>query len=189
MDASEKPEEIQSLPTQEQLRELFFYDFQTGSLIRRKCLPNIRSNKITNQHLIGRICTTPSTGGYLVTSVRKKLYVAHRLIWAYVHGVWPKNDIDHINGNRADNRIENLREATRAENLQNRTVRNKNNTSGYPGVYWCKNKQKWCVEIKINRKKISLGNYDSKEDAVCARITGKKKYHTFDSTERSAKSA
>lgn len=183
MDTSEK---LAWTPSVEDVRALFFYDFNTGHLTRRSCLPNSKSK---NEHLIGKSCTCSDGKGYLITSIRKKLYRVHRLVWFYVHGVWPINDIDHVNGNRSDNRIENLREATRGANGQNRTVRNRNNTSGHPGVYWDKAKGKWCAEIKIKRKKISLGVHTSKESAIAARMEGKRKYHTFDSTERSVKSA
>lgn len=176
---------MKPIPTQDQVRELFFYDAQTGHLIRKKCSYN---PKCENEHLIGKVCSCLSHG-YLVVSIRKKLYPVHRIIWLYVKGTWPKHDIDHINGNRSDNRIENLRHATREQNQQKRTVRNRNNTSGHPGVYWDTSKNKWCVEIKVRRKKICLGNYSSKEEAIRARIEGKIKHHTFEPIDRSVKIA
>ena len=78
MDTSEK---LAWVPSVDDVRALFLYDFQTGVLTRRGCITNPLSNRGNNPHRIGLVCTTPTTGGYLVTSIRKKLYVAHRLIW------------------------------------------------------------------------------------------------------------
>lgn len=113
--------------------------------------------------------------GYLVIGINGKLYLAHRLAWLYVHGVWPSDEIDHINRDRADNRIENLREATSAENKRNVGKRH-DNTSGYVGVTWCKTKQKWKAQIQHDGKTTHLGFYDILEDAIAARISGELLY-------------
>ena len=113
--------------------------------------------------------------GYCIIRLDDRLYTAHRLAWLYVHGQWPTHQLDHINGNRQDNRLCNLRPATNAENAQNRT--RKSNTSGFPGVR--KTNSKWTAEIKVNYKPIRLGRFDSPEAAYAAYLEAKRKYHPF----------
>jgi len=163
----------QDLLTQEEVREMFSYNEKTGDLVWFK-----RNDKHNNR-LIGKVAGSLNTDGYLRISIRSKIYLAHRLVWLHVHGTWPEQDLDHINGNKSDNRIANLREATDSENNQNRKVRNSNNTSGYPGVYWLDERQKARALISINGKMIHLGYYDTKEEAIAARQEAKNIYHTF----------
>jgi len=106
---------------------------------------------------------------------RKKRVRAHRLAWAFVHGTWPENQIDHINGDRADNRIVNLRVVTNAENGRNRKL-SKNNSSGYNGIYKTKRNNSWHVEIHYNKRRIFLGQFEKLEDAVRARKEANLKY-------------
>ena len=88
----------------------------------------------------------------------------------------PKNiEVDHINRNRKDNRLENLRFATRQQNIWNRGI-NKNNTSGYKGVFWNKQSNRWAAKIWLNYKQIHLGLFDSKEDAALAYNIAAKEY-------------
>ena len=98
--------------------------------------------------------------GYIQIKIAGKLYLAHRLAWLYVFGVFPKHEIDHINRNKADNRIDNLREATRRENEYNKP-RRKDNTSGYTGVTMCKSSGRWIANIKRNGQQIYLGRFDT----------------------------
>ena len=91
------------------------------------------------------------------------LYRNHRLIWTYHKGTTPQQ-IDHINGNTFDNRIENLRECTTFENQQNRK-QNKLNTSGIKGVSWCKQKEKWRARIIADGREFHIGFFESKEKA------------------------
>jgi hypothetical protein len=108
---------------------------------------------------------------------------AHRLAWFYVHGEFPKCELDHINGVRDDNRISNLRECSRAENMQNAGMF-KTNTSGYTGVTWHKQRRKWAAQIWVNNKRMYLGLRESKEDAYALYLEAKAKYHTFQPTPR-----
>lgn len=87
--------------------------------------------------------------------------------------------VDHINGNKLDNRRSNLRVCSQVENQQNRHVINKNNTSGVKGVSWFKPHQKWCAEIWVRGKKICLGYFDDKDAAAKARKLGEEKYFTL----------
>lgn len=111
-------------------------------------------------------------GNYMVRFERhdgkqKKIY-KHREVWEKANGKIPYDmQIDHINRDKLDNRLENLRAVSRSVNQHNRKL-NRNNTSGHKGVYWHKQKGKWHVQIMVNRVKKSLGLYDNVEDAANA---------------------
>jgi hypothetical protein len=118
--------------------------------------------------------------GYITLNFKMNKVRAHRVAWFLYHGELPDCQIDHINRNRADNRICNLRLAVNneADNLQNLGVR-KDNTSGVPGVVWNKRKNKWFARIHSGNKQICLGYFESFDDAVAARKEGEKKYFVF----------
>ncbi len=107
--------------------------------------------------------------GYKKTRIKGRLYTNHRLIWLYHHGYMPENDIDHIDRNTLNNRIENLREVSRMCNLRN-TGNQKNNTSGVNGVGWCKQTQKWSAYIMVMSKGNSIGRFSDFSEAVCHRL-------------------
>jgi hypothetical protein len=113
--------------------------------------------------------------GYRAIGINGKILLEHRLIWMYVHGVMPTKFIDHINGIKDDNRIENLRECTQSQNQANIGKRN-DNTSGHKGVSWDKHGKKWKVQIRVNNKKRYLGLFTSIEDAIAARRAAEIKY-------------
>jgi len=98
------------------------------------------------------------------------------LAWLYVYGTMPKEQIDHINHVRDDNRIINLREVTHSENHKNRTKQS-NNTSGVTGVHWLEEKERWQAYIKGDDKKIHLGTFKNKNDAISARKEAEIKYN------------
>lgn len=106
-------------------------------------------------------------GGYRRISIKKKFYLAHRLVWLFKHGKFPDSMLDHVNLNKLDNRIENLRECNNSQNQIN-TGLLKTNTSGYRGVSFEKASQKWLSAIKVNKKRIIIGRFDKKEDAAIA---------------------
>lgn len=106
--------------------------------------------------------------GYIEIDVCGRTYFGHRLAWLYVHGRWPKQSIDHINRDRADNRIANLRDVPHAINMRN-LPRRRDNTSGLAGVYWFKPVQRWMAAIGLSGKQVHLGYYDEWWDAACAR--------------------
>lgn len=121
----------------------------------------------------GRVKPGDSAGcinddGYLSIVLCRKRYRAHRLAWFLMSGEFPHGDIDHINGDRSDNRWSNLRCVTRSENQQNQSMHS-NNTSGVNGVYWCKNRRKWRARIVANGKTSTIGFYDDLADAASAR--------------------
>jgi hypothetical protein len=153
--------------TQELLKELFTYCQDSGRLINR-----VNRGKAKSGDESGGL----DNKGYRRVRVLGERYGAHRLIWLYVHGVWPKEHIDHINGDRADNRLENLREATFSENMRNRKVQT-NNKSGFKGVSFSKKNCKWEAHIKVNRKITHLGLFKTPEAAHEAYCQAAKQLH------------
>ena len=143
--------------SQSRLQELLCYDEHTGLFTWRIHAGNRLANSAA-----GSLCKR----GYLDVSVDGKSYRAHRLAWLYVHGNFPVGVIDHINGNRSDNRITNLRDVTNTRNLLSFRKTNHNNSSGFVGVN--KNHNGWRAEIKVNYQNINLGTYPTKEEASIA---------------------
>ena len=120
-----------------------------------------------------------STNKYRFVSVDGKEQLLHRALWEAANGTIPEGmQIDHINGNTLDNRLENLRVVTHQENARNQKRRN-DNTSGVTGVSWNKKKQKWEARITDNGKLVFLGLHDDWFEAVCARKSAEKRlgYH------------
>lgn len=153
----------------DRLRELLDYNPETGVFTWR-----VRRN----QHVhLESIAGTTNINGYIQICVDRRVYRAHRLAWLYVHGHWPANDIDHINGDRKDNRLANLREATRSENLQNQR-RGRGGTSAFLGVSW-RPYGKWSAQIYINGRKTSLGCFTTEEAAAAAYLAAKRANHPF----------
>jgi hypothetical protein len=125
----------------------------------------------------GKITGCITRYGYLETQLDKRRYRLHRLAWLYVYGKWPIDCIDHKNRVRTDNTIENLREATRAQNRQNLTLDTRNK-SGVRGVSFDFLNKKWRASISINGKTKNLGRYKLKEDAAKAYKKAASVYHT-----------
>lgn len=146
----------------EELRNTFDYH-PDGYLIRKK-----------NGKPCGKHANHPT--GYAYVSVGGRMLRAHRIIFAIVYRRMPVGEIDHLNGNRSDNRIENLRDVSRPENQHNRK-RNKTNSSGFPGIHWHARDQKWMAQICVNNRKIHLGYFDDLNEAVEARKSAKIKHH------------
>jgi hypothetical protein len=121
---------------------------------------------------------TQMVQGHLQIRIDRRTYYAHRLAWLLAHGRWPSEQIDHRNGNRADNRLANLRECTHGENQQNRAI-GRNNTSGFLGVSWFSPSQKWMSKIRLHGRLQHLGYYDSPEAAHEAYLIAKSRLHEF----------
>ena len=124
---------------------------------------------------IGDVAGCLRKDGYIKIRVFGKSYLAHRLAWFFVHGVWPEEEIDHINRVRNDNRIENLRSILKRQQQQNMKLTTKN-TSGFVGVSQRKN-GKWRASIVIKQKFIALGVFDTPEEASKAYVAAKTKNH------------
>lgn len=153
--------------TAEYLRSILHYDQETGIFTRKV--------STSNRVKVGDVAGCPDGQGYLQISVQSRLYQAHRLAWLYMHGEWPKLNIDHINRNPSDNRLVNLRDVTNKQNMQN-AGKYSHNTSGHPGVSWYKQKSKWRARITHNQKQIHLGYFSILEEAIAARKAAEKLY-------------
>lgn len=156
--------------TQVRLKALLSYDPATGLfvwLVRRgKAKP-------------GQVCTKLHDQGYIHIGIDGKKYFGHRLAWLYVYGVWPPDEIDHINGVRTDNRIANLRPATPSENRQNQAPRT-GGTSHLKGVSWHTSHKKWRAVITYAGKCSHIGYYDTEQDANAAyAVTAAKVFGQF----------
>lgn len=127
----------------------------------------------------GRIKKRPAgtrlSTGYIGVVIGPKRYYAHRICWALYHGRWPEEQIDHINGDKTDNRITNLREATNLQNGKNLKM-SVRNTSGVTGVTFDRANNKWRATLKANGRSIYLKRWDTFEQAVEARKAAEKQY-------------
>lgn len=139
----------------ERITELFNYDKTTGIVTRK-------TNR--GQCKAGSIVGTKHISGYLAARVDGNIYLLHRLIWCIVHGSWPECYIDHIDGDRRNNVISNLREATHTENTQNAKIRD-DNTSGIKGVHYSIRLNKWVARVQTENKRVHLGAFNTLEDA------------------------
>lgn len=142
----------------EELKRHLSYDPETGVFTRK--ISNTASVTVGDE--AGTMCT-----GYLRIMVCGKRYLAHRLAWFYMTGKPANCLIDHINGDRTDNRFSNLRLANRSQNGMNRNIQ-RNNKSGYPGVCWHKKLCKWTVSFKKNKKQVHVGCFDDLDEAISA---------------------
>jgi len=146
------------LPSVETLLEFFIYDKKTGKLFNQK-----KRKGTTYEQEAGFI-----TNGYRELALNNKRYLVHRLIWKIETGKDPRNSIDHINGDKLDNRFSNLREVSHKENTRNQKMRS-TNTSGIMGVSFDKHANKWMAHITVNGKFIFLGRFKDKEEAAKSR--------------------
>lgn len=124
--------------------------------------------------------------GYVQIKIKGRLYLAHRLAWLYVHGVFPDSHLDHIDRNPKNNAIANLRICSRPENHQNLGLRS-NNTSGVTGVSWNKRSGQWLAYINVNGVRHRIGLFSDKSAAVAARLNAKRDLHKFHPIQQGAK--
>lgn len=126
----------------------------------------------------GKLAGSVSVYGYRVIRIFRKEVRACRLAWFLSHGEWPDGEIDHINGNRLDDRLENLRVVDRAGNSQNKSGAQANNHScGLLGVTWNKQHRRWQSKIMANRVRYHLGYFDTPEEAHSAYMSAKSRLH------------
>ena len=170
--------------TQALLHRILNYDPDTGHLTWRE--------KVAMKVVVGARAgwSQPSKGKpylrYRYVSLLGRRYAEHRLIWFWLHGEWPKHQIDHIDGNGEANNKANLRLAEPYENSQN-TVRRSLPRSGYSGVYWHEKAGKWEAKINFRGGTTYLGLFTNKEDARHAYLNAKEVIHTFNPKPRKTK--
>ena len=158
--------------TPEELHIFFNVDFDNGELFWKErdisYFSSPRSHLIWNKRFAGKPAFTANhKDGYKHGLLMSKPYLTHRIIYAMKHNVWP-NYIDHINGNRSDNRITNLRSVTKSENGRN-AKKPHTNTSGHIGVHWNNRDKRWSAYITLNKKRKALGNFKDIQDAIICR--------------------
>lgn len=153
--------------TASRLREVVSYDPTTGEFAWRL--------RTSIRIMPGKLAGTLRPNGYVMVGIDGPQYRAHRLAWLYVHGEWPNGDIDHINGCRADNRIANLRIVSNAVNGQNRQGAQRDNKTGFLGVFKCK--QRFQAQVKLNGKITHIGTFDTPEQAHQAYLETKRRLH------------
>lgn len=159
------------------IQKTFYHDPATGKIFHRPRTEPIGDryvdiDKFNKSRAHKEAFTTKSTPGYLCGSFCAKILLAHRVIWVLEHGEWP-DCIDHVNGDRTDNRISNLRSVSHLENMRNRKLSAKNEV-GYPGVYrmdWG-----WIVKVRAEGKSKYVGSYHSVEEAIDARKAAEIEY-------------
>lgn len=166
--------------TQEYLKECLDYNPETGIFTWLERPEHHFSCKRIqlgrNAKFVGSIAGGINAKGYIVIGLGGKRYLAHRLAWLYMFGDLPKEQLDHINRNPSDNRINNLRAVNNEENHKNKAPQS-NNTSGVVGVVWDKSRGKWAAQIKSAGSHYFLGRYTDMFDAICARKSAERKHN------------
>lgn len=150
--------------TKDELNALF--EYQNGTLVRKTTRGGMPTGST-----VGYI----NSDGYKATRINGKMYLVHRVIYFMAHGSMPEQ-IDHINGKRTDNRIENLRPAKPSENSCNSKIRS-TNKSGIKGVNWHKASGKWVAQLYVNGKKMHFGLFDDIAEAAKAIEQARNKHH------------
>jgi hypothetical protein len=153
--------------TQELLKSRLHYNEETGIFTH-----------ITGKRNGRTIGENRTKDWYIGTKIDRRYYLLHRLAWLYVYGVWPKSQIDHLDRDKGNNRISNLRLATTSENQQNVGIKS-TNKSGRLGVYWAKHVGKWHAQIKLHGKRHHLGYFDDIDTAYAAYLKARAELFPF----------
>ncbi len=159
----------------DELRSILDYDSHTG-ILRWRERPIISNyDRCWNGRWAGSVVGCEKEG-YVRIEIFNTAYYAHRLAWLLFYGEWPPSQIDHINGDRSDNRIINLRLATHHENCWN-AQRPVTNTSGIKGVSYNRRRQKWHGKVWVKGKQNHIGFFDTKEEAAAAVQAFREQFH------------
>lgn len=185
--AAVRSDMVKPLPNRDLLLAMFDYDPDAGTLTWKSLGPDHFADTKTswkpeslarahNAHYAGKLAFTAKNKGYHHGKITGVHYLAHRIIWKLVTGEDPVG-IDHINGNKSDNRIANLRACTQAENSRN-YAKNPGNSSKYRGVCWVKRDNAFAASISIGSgKKLSLGHHQNEIDAAKAYDRAAREHH------------
>ena len=150
------------------MKQFISYNPDTGEMTWKQVM--------SNRAKVGSPCgANVDSKGYGRVCFNGKQYRAHRVAWALHYGFEPEGILDHVNGDRLDNRISNLRQVDLSQNARNSGL-SKNNTSGHKGVTWHQKAGKWVAQISMNKKNKYLGLFDDKKLAMEARDNAEKKY-------------
>lgn len=151
----------------DRLRELLDYDPETGVFTWKVSKGSVKK---------GDVAGRGKTWQYVRIVIDGQAYLAHRLVFAHMHGVWIDECVDHIDGDKHNNSRDNLRPATYTQNKFNTPVRS-DNTSGYKGVSFCKREKKWRSYVSSNGRQRWLGYFDTAEEADAAARAAREKLH------------
>ena len=150
------------LPSPEVLRQLLRFEAEDGLLFWK---PRADANKTWNSRYANQpALNTVANNGYRVGAIYDKKYLAHRVIWTMHHGYWPLV-VDHVDGDKLNNRLQNLRECSQAQNCRNRNA-SARSSSRFCGVAWDKNTGSWKAYITIGYRTHHLGRFDTEEEAA-----------------------
>lgn len=156
-------------PSQDQVKDLFMYDPLVGDFVRR-----VRRG---GNGPVGSVAGSKHPHGYTQIKISGRLYLAHRLAWLYVTGAWPGNNIDHINGQKSDNRLINLRDVPQSLNMQNQRTARSRSSSGLLGASWDSRRSNWASSIEVDGKTKRLGRYATSSEAHEAYLIAKRLLH------------
>lgn len=160
---------MKTRPTPQELQAAFDYDPSTG-VLRWKIRPAQRMH-------VGDVAGGLKADGYVGIRLRGKTHQAHRVAWAIVAGTWPTGDVDHIDGDKANNRWSNLRDVSEAVNMQNQRRAQRGNQSGHLGVHWHPRRNEWRAVIKVDGRNRQIGAYKTADEASAAYIAAKRRLH------------
>jgi len=153
-----------SVLSQKELKRILCFNSNTGVF-------TWKVSRANNAIKIGSIAGCIDPNGYIVIRYQGKAFLAHRLVFLYLYGYYPENQIDHIDRDPGNNIPKNLREVTTSCNMRNSNLIRSNN-SGVKGVYRCNTRKKWVATVYLYGKRCHLGNYVDFGEAVCARLAG-----------------
>lgn len=153
------------------VRQLFDYDPKNGALTWA-----VDRSRLAKK---GTVAGSVYSNGYRVVGVDQTYYLVHRLVWVHHYGEPPKLNVDHINGDRLDNRIANLRDVSKSKNAQNqRKCHGDKKSCDLIGATWDKSNKNWKAQLVLNRKTVYIGRFKTPEDAHAAYLEAKRKLHS-----------
>lgn len=143
-------------PSLDRVEALLSYNRKTGVLTWKVSRGSVKA---------GKIAGCPNADGYLMVGIDGIVYYAHQIVWLILYKIWPTHEIDHKNGNKANNKPKNIRRATFSQNITNKGL-SKVNKTGYKGITFVAGK--WNVQIMHKRKSYYLGRFSNKKEAALA---------------------